>query len=75
MVIVTDNLDLAIRRKRLGLSQQDIGDMLGGIGFSTVSRFETGLIDSLPPRNRGERRQTREDYEALLDRLEAEAAR
>lgn len=78
MVTVTDNLDLGTRRKRLGLSQQDIADLLcgfeagsgQGFSFSNVSRFETGFSDSMPPRSRGERRLTRDDYDELLTQLE-----
>lgn len=84
MVVVVDNEDLARRRRRLGLSQQDVADLLcgfdpgnpndraKGFNFSSVSRFETGDRDSMPPARRGEPRLTRSDYEALLDRLERE---
>lgn len=83
VVTVMDNLDLGNQRKRLGLSQQDIADLLcgfeagsgKGFNFSNVSRFETGSADSMPPRKRGERRLTRDDYEALLKRLAKKAVK
>lgn len=83
MAVVTDNLDLAARRKRLGLSQQDIADLFcgfdagsgKGFDFSNVSRFETGAIDLMPAPTRGAARLARPDYEDLLDRLETDADR
>lgn len=82
MTVATDNRDLVPRRQRLGLSQQDIADLLCGFDitdeaqrgkgfhFSAVSRFETGAVDLMPARARGERRFGRADYEALLDARE-----
>lgn len=79
---VTDNRDLKNRREKLGLSQQDVADLLCGFDqgtgrgfhFSNVSRFETGVRDLMPPRARGERPIARADYENLLASLEASAA-
>ncbi len=69
-----DNLDLAVRRIRLGLSQAAIAERMGRFHFSELSRFEHGQRDFLPARARGERKQTRADYERVLDELEAERA-
>lgn len=69
-----DNLDLAMRRVRLGLSQAQIAERMGRFHFSELSRFEHGLRDFLPSKARGERKQTRADYEAVLAQLEAERA-
>ena len=41
MVVAGDNLDLAVRRKRLGLTQQQLADKLGIANGSALSRFET----------------------------------
>lgn len=83
MTTVADNRDLANDRQRLGLSQQDVADLLcgfetgsgKGFSYSSVSRFETGERDSMPPRTRGERRLGRDDYTAALTRYEAAAKR
>lgn len=61
-----DNLDLAVRRKRLRLTQQDVAVRLGITNGSSISRFET-MASRLPAGKK------REDYEALLDRLERTA--
>jgi len=54
-----------IRRRRLGLSLDEVAFAMG-TSVSTLSRFERGMLATLP----GE--QTEADYEAVLDQLEAE---
>lgn len=61
---IKDNFDLANRRNRLRLNQWDIGSMLG-VQRGRVSEFETK--NRLMPNGIG-----RKEYEALLDRLEAQ---
>ena len=84
MTLMTDNRDLAIERQRLGLSQQDVADLLcgfdpsdpaqrgRGFNFSAVSRFETGDKQQMPAPHRGEPRIGRAEYEALIQRLKSE---
>lgn len=73
MTVRTDNLDLANRRIRLGLSQQEVADRMGKFNHSIISRFERGERDWLPPRMRGEPRQGRKEYIAALEELAREA--
>lgn len=40
MAVVQDNLDLAVRRKRLGLTQTEVAGLIGITDHSAVSRFE-----------------------------------
>lgn len=49
-----------------------------GFSFSSVSRFETGSRDSMPPKARNERRLVRADYERVLreyDRRQRKASK
>lgn len=67
MVIAADNYQFLVRRKRLGFTQRQIARMLPHqCAVSAISDFERGEEDSLP------HGQTRDDYDALLTRLEAE---
>lgn len=68
MVVAGDNLDLAIRRKRLGLTQKEVADLLSIANHAAISRFET--LDVPLPFGKG-----RKEYETLLDRLEKAAKR
>jgi len=63
---VADNLDLQVRRKRLGLKQRDIANVLS-VAISGVSDFENGHRDDLP------HGKTRRDYEAVLTAAERSA--
>lgn len=60
LVVTLDNLDLSIRRKRLGLTQQQVADLIGIASGSSVSRFETEGTP-LP------HQKTRHDVERALD--------
>ena len=63
MVTVADNLDLATRRKRLGLTQQALADLLGLPDRTALSTWET--------RNQGlPRGLTRSDVVRALDAYE-----
>lgn len=66
MVVAGDNLDLAVRRKRLGLTQQQVADELGITSGTAISRFET--LDMPLPHGK-----TRANYVKFLDKAEREA--
>lgn len=67
MTIATDNYDLFIRRRRLGLTQRDIARALPTrVALSAISDFENGEREDLP------HGQGRPEYEAILDRIERE---
>ena len=68
MTTTTDALDLQARRKRLGLRQSAVAEMLG-VAESSLSEFENGVRQSLP-RGLG-----RKEYEALLTKQEKAARR
>jgi len=57
-----DNLDLTVRRKRLGVTQRQIGAVLGA-AVSAISDFENGHRDTLP-HARGRR-----EYLSALDEI------
>lgn len=63
----SDNLDLMVKRKRLGLSQDDLAQELGTVQ-PVISAFER--LNAPLPEGR-----SREDYIAALDKLAAEGAR
>ncbi len=60
-----DNLDLAVRRKRLGVTQRQVGAVLGA-AVSAISDFENGHRDTLP-HARGRR-----EYLSALDEVSGE---
>lgn len=64
MAVATDNFDLQIRRKRLGLTQRDVMKALGLKRVAPISDFENGHRDDLP-NDKG-----RPEYEAYLSALE-----
>ncbi len=57
-----DNLDLAVRRKRLGVTQRELGAVLGA-AVSAISDFENGHRPTLP------HKAGRREYLAALDEL------
>ena len=69
MTTSTDNLDLQVRRKRLGLRQRDVARMLGVGGTSAISSFENGDSLSLP------HGQGRKEYERVLTEAERQQKR
>ena len=63
----SDNLDLAVRRKRVGLHQRDIAKALGLRRKAAISEFE---LRGWPlPRGL-----TRDDYEQVLEEAERRGA-
>ena len=63
MFLAANNLDLRKRRKRLGISLDELGAELE-VDISGISRFERGFRVDLP-HGKG-----RADYEAALSRIE-----
>lgn len=63
MVVAIDNLDLQVRRKRLGLTQSELAAILGVADYTRLSRFETS--DKALPNDL-----TRADVERALDTYE-----
>lgn len=59
------NFDLFVRRKRLRVTQRDVGKLLGISRLADISDFENGHRD-LP------RGLTRADYERALDQIESQ---
>jgi len=66
-----DNRDLMIRRKRLGLRLEDVGEQFG-VSAVTLSAFERGRNRSMYAGGDRAKRIGRAEYEALLEQLEAE---
>lgn len=67
-VAVTDNFDLQVRRKRVGLTQRDVMKALGLKRIADISDFENGHRTDLP-KGKG-----RDDYERLLQKHERKAS-
>jgi len=63
VVVAIDNLDLQVRRKRLGLTQSELAAILGVADYTRLSRFETS--DKALPNDL-----TRADVERALDTYE-----